>query len=114
MNSNQNFTLTSILPLFYSVRMKWYAAIIVFAIAVNIAVPPALSYNAAHGTRAEIGVLDVCHSATPALSSNGDMPGINAFFWCPLPLAAIMVSINIAPSLKTSIIAFQDEHPPKN
>jgi hypothetical protein len=93
--------------------MKWYAAILLFAIAVNIAVPPALAYNAAGDKQAEIGILDVCHSATPALSSNGDMPGIHAFFCRPLPLTAIMAAIRIAPSLKTSIIAFQDEHPPK-
>jgi hypothetical protein len=66
-----------------------------------------------HDEQAEIGILDFCHPATPALSSNGDMPSINAFSCCPLPLAACMVSIKITPPLKTSIIAFQDEHPPK-
>jgi hypothetical protein len=93
--------------------MKWQAVIILFAIAVSIAVPPSLSSNAVHDKQAEIGTLDVCHSATPALSSNGDMPCISAFFCRPLPLAAFMVSIIIAPSLKPPIIAFQYEHPPK-
>jgi hypothetical protein len=93
--------------------MKWQAVIILFAIAVSIAVPPSLSLNAVHDKRAEIGILDICHSATPALSSNGDMPGINALFCRLFPLVACIVSIQNAPSLKTSIIAFQDEHPPK-
>jgi hypothetical protein len=93
--------------------MKWKAVIILFAIAVSIAVPPVLPFNAVHDKQAEIGILDFCHSATPALSANGDMPSISAFFYRPLPLAAFMVSITIVPSLKTCIFAFQDEHPPK-
>jgi len=98
---------------FYSVLMKWQAAIILFAIAVGLAVPPALSFNVVHDKQDEIGVLDFCHAATPALSSNGDMPSINALFCRLFPLVTCIVSIKIAPSLKTSIIAFQDEHPPK-
>jgi hypothetical protein len=93
--------------------MKWQVAVILFTIAVSIAVPPSRSINAIHDKQAEIGILDICHSATPALSSNGDMPGISAFFCRPLPLAAFIVSITIAPALKTRIIAFQEEHPPK-
>jgi hypothetical protein len=93
--------------------MKWQAVIILLAISVSIAVPPALSFSADRDKQAEIGILDFCHAATPALSSNGDMPGLSAFSCHPLPLAACMVSIRITPPLKTSIIAFQDEHPPK-
>jgi hypothetical protein len=113
MNSNQNFTLTTILLLFYSVHMKWQAAIILFAIIVGFAVPPALPLNAVCDKQTEIGVLDFCHSATPALSSNGDMPFISALFCRPFPLESCIVSTQIAPPLKTPIIASQDEHPPK-
>jgi hypothetical protein len=105
--------LTTILLRAYSVLMKWQAAIILIAIVVSITVPPSLSFNVVHDKQAEIAILDICHSATPALSTNGDMPGINALFCRLFPLVACIISIQNAPSLKTSIIAFQDEHPPK-
>jgi hypothetical protein len=93
--------------------MKWQAVVILFAIAVSIAVPPTLSLTVVHDKQAAIGVLDVCHSAAPALFSNGDMPSIGAYSFSPLPLEACMTAESVVPSFKHLLVAFQNDRPPK-
>jgi hypothetical protein len=93
--------------------MKWQAVIILFAIAVSIAVPPSLSLTVVRDKQNAIGVLDVCHSAAPALFSNGDMPSISALPFCSLPLDACMAAESVVPSFKHLLIAFQNDRPPK-
>lgn len=93
--------------------MKWKAIIVLLAIALSIIVPPSLSLTIADGGHAVIGTLDVCHSATPALSSNGDMPCVNECPSYPFPLALHKASEIVNPSNKPLLIAFQDERPPK-
>jgi hypothetical protein len=93
--------------------MKWSALIVLLAIALSSVVPPSLPYLSDHGAMAAIGTLDVCHSAMPALSGNGDMPCMNE---CPcrhLPLAESKYSEFIIPPFKPLLIAFQDERPPE-
>ncbi len=94
--------------------MRWQSIIVLLAIALSIVVPPALPIMAAQGGQAEIGTLDVCHSATPALSSNGDMPCINEGMNLLLPQELSTVSAVAAPRSKPFCIAFQDERPPKS
>jgi hypothetical protein len=93
--------------------MKWNAVLVLLAIAVGIIVPPSLPMIIAHGGQASIGVLDVCHSATPALSSNGEMPCVSE---CPCRLLSLeqgRIPGMINPPCKPVVIAFQDELPPK-
>jgi hypothetical protein len=93
--------------------MKWKAVLILLSITLGIIAPPSLPLMIDHGVKAEIGTLDVCRSATPALSSNGDMPCMNE---CPcrhLPLAESKNAGIITPPFKPLLIAFQDERPPK-
>jgi len=87
---------------------------VLLAIALTIVVPPALSFMVDQGGEAVLGTLDVCHSATPALSSNGDMPCINECMNQPLPQGLSKVSAVAAPRFKPFCIAFQDERPPKS
>ena len=87
---------------------------VLLAVALSIIVPPSLSLTIADGGHSMIGTLDVCHSATPALSSNGDMPCVNE---CPcnfFPFAQHAVSEIVSPPSKPLFIAFQDERPPKH
>ncbi len=94
--------------------MRWQSIILLLALVLSIAAPPALPIMAAQGGQTEIGTLDVCHTATPALSSHGDMPCINVCMNQPLPQGLSTVSV-VAPSLfKPFCIAFQDERPPKS
>jgi hypothetical protein len=94
--------------------MRWQSIIVILAITLGILVPPALPIMVSQGGHAEIGTLDVCHSATPALSSNGDMPCINSGIDLPLPQGLVKVSAVATPRFKPFCIAFQDERPPKS
>ncbi len=94
--------------------MRWQAIIVLLAIALSIVAPPVLPNRAAQGRQAEIGTLDVCHSAIPALSSNGDMPCINECMNQPLPLGLNLIFADTTPRFKPFCIAFQDERPPKS
>jgi hypothetical protein len=93
--------------------MRWKAIIVLLAVALSIVVPPSLSLMIADGGHPLIGTLDVCHSATPALSSHGDMPCLNECPCCPFPLAQIKVAEITNPPFKPLLLAFQDERPPK-
>jgi hypothetical protein len=94
--------------------MKWKAILVLLAIVLSFIVPPSLPFMADRGALAEIGTLDVCHSATPALSTNGEMPCVNVSALSPLPLAQNQVPEIVNPRLKPFLIASQDERPPKS
>ena len=94
--------------------MKWKALIVLMALALSIVAPPSLPWLANTGSEAEIGTLDVCHSAMPALSGTGDMPCMNE---CPCVHAPLMANIGSTIShflFKPQLIAFQDERPPRS
>jgi hypothetical protein len=93
--------------------MKWQALIVLLAIALSVVAPPSLPYLSDRGAMVTIVTLDVCHSATPALSSNNDMPCVNE---CPCQHLLLAQSKNaeiITPPFKPLLIAFEDERPPK-
>ncbi len=93
--------------------MKWQALIILAAIVVSIIVPSSLPLLYTHDGQAAIGTLDVCHSATPAISSHGDMPFVNECP-CQAPLLALSSATEVlSPLFKPFLMAFQDERPPK-
>lgn len=93
--------------------MKRQAIIVLLAIALGIIGPPSLPMMLAQGGQMSIGVLDVCHPATPALSSNGDMPCVNGCTCRLFPLEPIRVDGIVNTFCKPVFIAFQDELPPK-
>jgi len=99
---------------FYSYFMRWLSVVVIIAIALSVVVPPALTITLAQGGQpAAIGVLDVCHSATPALSSNGEMPCMNE---CPCkqgPVPVIVYAEKIDPILTHFLLSSQNERPPK-
>jgi hypothetical protein len=93
--------------------MKWQALIVLLAIALSIVVQPSLPYLPDRGAMATIVALDVCHSVTPALSSNNNMPCVNE---CPCRQLLLAQSKNaeiITPPFKPLLIAVEDERPPK-
>jgi hypothetical protein len=60
-----------------------------------------------------LGNLDVCHAATPALSSNGEMPCVNEAP-CRICLPGYAGIVHIDNHLiQPFLIVLQDEHPPK-
>jgi hypothetical protein len=93
--------------------MRLKALIVLVTIAFSIVGPPSLSLTLSDGGHATIGTLDVCHSTTPALSSEGDMPCLNESPDYPFPLALSKASEIVNPLNKPLLIAFQDERPPQ-
>jgi hypothetical protein len=90
--------------------MKWKTVIVLLFIILGIMAPPSLPL--VNGHEARIGALDVCRSAAPAMSSQGDMPCVNGCPY-PLPMEGGEIGEIPAPPFKPLLIAFQDEHPPK-
>ncbi len=111
--SNYNFTLTRIAEIPIVGTMRWKACMILLAIGLSMIVPPSLPWLANSGQESAIGVLDVCHSATPSLSINGDMSCISECPCNPLPLAVVSVYSIPRLSFKPLLIALQDERPPR-
>jgi hypothetical protein len=99
---------------YYVATMKWQALIVLLAIALSIAVPPSLPFLSDRGAMAAIGTLDVCHSATPALFSSGDMPCMSECAGLPLPLTRNNAAEIADSPFQPFSLAFQDERPPKH
>lgn len=97
----------------YIAPMRWQAVIVLIAAVFSIVAPPTLPLIAAKGGESVIGTLNICHSATPSLSSNGQMPCVNVSprRQVPSPSIAYIINMNI---LFTPLLSpRQHEHPPK-
>jgi hypothetical protein len=93
--------------------MRFSSIIVLIALAFTVLAPPSFALTI-HGYKAPVlGALDVCHSANPALSSNGDMPCVSESVSFPLPLALNKVVEIVPPPFHPFHIAFQEELPPK-
>jgi hypothetical protein len=93
--------------------MRWQAVIVLVAIAVSIVVPPSLPRTIAHDVKSTIGTLNVCPSATPALSSNGEMPCINAVPCTHNPALYVAFCKSTDLVFTQLFLLKQNEHPPK-
>ena len=93
--------------------MKWQAILILCSLVLGMALPSSAPIAVNHGACAELGILDVCHSAMPALSSNGDMPCTNDCSCLHLPLAQSAAAELSLPLFQTILFVFQDERPPE-
>ena len=103
------------LVMFYiHVTMKWKALIVLLAIAFSVVLPPSLPYLSDNGAIAAIGTLDVCHSATPALSSNGDMPCVTASICIAAPLLAESTNDSLQKTYSELILSSRNEQPPRS
>jgi hypothetical protein len=94
--------------------MRSSAVIVLIALSLTVLAPPSFALTT-YGDKAPVlGTLDVCHTATPALSSNGEMPCVNERVSLPLHLASDKVTEIVNPPFHPFHIAFQDERPPKH
>ncbi len=93
--------------------MKWQAVIVLLAIALSVLAPPSLPLMILSDGHAEIGVLDVCHSAAPALSASGEMPFLNSLPFHQQPEILVTFSIQQKPVFSQLLSAFDNEQPPK-
>ncbi len=93
--------------------MKWLAVIMLFMIAMGVIVPPSLPILLAAHENAVIGSLDVCHSAAPAIASDGDMPCVSAWPCLPYHIAKTTSIHSGKTVFKPFLIVLQNERPPK-
>ena len=98
----------------YSIRMKWVTVILLVVLTFTVMAP--LSPFSLIIDRQEqplLGNLDVCNSAAPALSSNGDMPCVN-INTSQLPLYLSVTTSDPFPHVFTEVVfSAPNEHPPK-
>jgi hypothetical protein len=93
--------------------MKWKSIIVLLATLLSIVTVPFSPLIFMDDGQPAIGVLDVCHSGTPALASNGDMPCLNECSFKPMPLVQDTIAAILYPLFKPLLLAFQDERPPE-
>lgn len=93
--------------------MKRLAVIVLLANILSFFAPVSFSVMLSGDGHLMLGTLDVCHSATPALSSHGELLYLNEYPYqllSPLPgLTAPLAS----PTRQTYLFGLQDELPPK-
>jgi hypothetical protein len=93
--------------------MKPRTLIMLAAIILFLAAPPAVPLARGHGNRASFRILDVCHKPIPAMTSSNDIPCITA---CACRVHPLMLNNRhaIEPFIVMPFfIPFQDELPPK-
>jgi len=73
----------------YTACMRWQTVIVLAAIIVGTVAPVSLQLAVPKDGNPEIGILNVCHSATPALSSNGDMPCMSGCPYIQAPASSV-------------------------
>jgi hypothetical protein len=97
----------------YTAFMRWQALIVLIVIIVSIVSSPSLPQTFAKEGKSVIGILNVCHSATPALSSNGDMPCVTEYSCSHVPTPSVASSESPHSFLTQMLFPNLNEHPPK-
>jgi len=94
--------------------MKWVSFILLVVLAFTVLAPLSpLSLIIDRQEQPLLGSLDVCNSATPALSANGEMPCVNIHS-SDLPIyLAITTSDLFHPVFAEVVLTAPNEHPPK-
>ena len=97
----------------YSAAMRWRAVIVLLVLGFSAIAPSSLPWLGDHGQKASIGTLDLCHAATPAIASSGEMPCLNETSCRPCqPAQTDAVRIE-KPLFKPFVLILQEERPPK-
>lgn len=93
--------------------MKSIAVIVVGVLIVGFCVPPSMALVRAHDGESAIGLIDVCHSGAPALTSGGDMPCLSEGIRDATPALFCYLQVpgeSPAPYYHVSAL---NEHPPQ-
>lgn len=99
----------------YIVDMRWQTVVVLMAITLSAVFPQSMPLTVASGGQSQSmnGVLNICHSTTPALSSHGEIPCVNT---CPsrhIPAPFIAFSKGTETVFTQLFLSKQNEHPPK-
>jgi hypothetical protein len=94
--------------------MKWVSIILLIVLTFTVLAPlSSLSLIIDRQEQPLLGNLDVCNSAAPALSSNGEMPCVSV---CPcrsVPTLSISTNEPVHSRFTELIFTAPNEHPPK-
>lgn len=93
--------------------MKCSALLILLSIAVSVLSRATLPASFRCDALEQIGPIDVCNSAAPALASCGSLDCLPEFFCKRCPLAANTIADTHSPSGKQLLIVFREERPPE-
>ena len=95
--------------------MRCVTFILLVILAVTVLAPmTVVTLISLNDGRSFLGNLDVCHSAAPALSSNGEMPCVGPAPWSVVPALSISFSESVHPVYSELILASRNEHPPRS
>ena len=98
----------------YSSNMKWVSIILLVVLTFTVLAPMTLfSFLVADDGRSVLTNLDVCHSAAPALSSNGEMPCVSAYPFSFAPAVSIWTKEPAYPLFTELILTTRSERPPQ-
>ncbi len=93
--------------------MRWLAVVLLIVIAFAVVIPPSFYMTTRGSFTAEIGTMDICHSATPALASDGEMPMMCGCPCTPAPPALIGDYRFVKTSFHTPVLIREDVQPPE-
>ena len=94
--------------------MKWVTVILLVVIACAVLAPLSpFALISDHCEQPLLGNLDVCNSAAPALSANGEMPCVNINSSILPIYLSITTSDTFHPLFTEVIFTAPSEHPPK-
>jgi hypothetical protein len=95
--------------------MKSVTFILLIVLAFTVLAPvTSLSFMAVNDGRSFLGTLDVCHSAAPALSSNGEMPCVGLAPCTAPPTLSVSFTEPVHPVFTELILTSSSEHPPRS
>jgi len=93
--------------------MRFLSLILLILLLVGIMVPPSFGIMLSRDGDSALGVLDICHSSEPALSSDGEMPCINATSCSHTTTQSVSTIEPYRPLFSQLLISSQNEQPPK-
>jgi hypothetical protein len=95
--------------------MKWVSVILLIVLTFTVLTPMTLlTLMIVNDEGSFLGNLDVCHSAAPALSSNGDMPCVPIVVHSAIPSLSMMNLEPANPLFTELILTTRNEHPPRS
>jgi hypothetical protein len=93
--------------------MRWTVLLILAAVLFGICSPQVAEMCVMRDGHPTIGSLDVCHSTTPVLSTNGAMPYLNAGACVQIPVSLIAHTNIPDPLFPQFLFPQQNDRPPK-
>jgi hypothetical protein len=100
---------------FYTSIMKQVTCVLLVVIAFTVFVPMTLfTLTIVNNGGSFLGNLDVCHSASPALSLNGEMPCVTASICITAPLLSESVNDSLHNVILELILSSRNEQPPQS